>query len=283
MIVAVVNADDFGLSLSINAGIRDAYEHGILRSASLMANGEGFDDAVSQVKELPGLGVGIHLSLVGERPIASPHKLRGLIGSDGRLPPSYADFARGYLSRKFTPCEVYREMEAQIARVLHTGIRPTHLDSHQHVHLMPGIFDITMDLAEAYKIRVVRVPYDRRGFSPAFTSWRGVQLGILVFLSALARSKIRTRGLQCAASFHGLIDSGHLETGVLCAILSRLGDGVHEIMCHPGFETPALRHRYAAWGYTWESEAVALRSAAVRELVERRGIHLRSFAHAWRD
>jgi chitin disaccharide deacetylase len=165
MIVAVVNADDFGLSVSTNAGIRDAYEHGILRSASLMANGEGFDDAVSQVKELPGLGVGIHLSLVGERPIAPPHKLRGLIGSDGRLPPSYADFARGYLLRKFTPREVHREMEAQIARVLHAGIRPTHLDSHQHVHLMPGVFDLTLDLAEAYKIRVVRVPRDRAVFS----------------------------------------------------------------------------------------------------------------------
>jgi len=99
MIVAVVNADDFGLSVSINAGIRDAYENGILRSASLMANGEDFDDAASQVRELPGLGMGIHLSLVGERPIASPHKLRGLIDSDGRLPPSYADFARGFVAQ----------------------------------------------------------------------------------------------------------------------------------------------------------------------------------------
>jgi chitin disaccharide deacetylase len=111
---------------------------------------------------------------------------------------------------------------------------------------------------------------------------RGVQLGVLAFLSALARSKIRRRGLRCAAFFHGLVDSGHLDTQVLCAILSRLDHGVHEIMCHPGFETPALRHRYP-WGYTWESEAVALRSFAVKELVERRGIGLRSFAEAWCD
>jgi hypothetical protein len=52
----------------------------------MAANGEDFDDAASQVRELPGLGVGIHLSRVGERPIAPPHKLRGLIDSDGRLP-----------------------------------------------------------------------------------------------------------------------------------------------------------------------------------------------------
>ena len=73
------------------------------------------------------------------------------------------------LLRKFTAREVHREMEAQIARVLHAGIRPTHLDSHQHVHLMPGVFDIALDLAEAYKIRV-RVPHDRAVFSPALAS-----------------------------------------------------------------------------------------------------------------
>ena len=75
------------------------------------------------------------------------------------------------LLRKFTAREVHREMEAQIARVLHAGIRPTHLDSHQHVHLMPGVFDITLDLAEAYKIRVVRLSRDRAVFSPALASW----------------------------------------------------------------------------------------------------------------
>jgi hypothetical protein len=155
-----------------------------------MPNGEGFNDAVSQVRELPGLGVGIHLSLVCERPIASAHKIRGLVDSDGRLPSSYADFARAYLLRKFTPREVHREMEAQIARVLHAGVRPTHLDGHQHVHLMPGVFDIALDLAEAYKIRVVRVPHDRAVFSPAlaslsrrlscfsaWTSWRSRRTG----------------------------------------------------------------------------------------------------------
>ena len=79
------------------------------------------------------------------------HKIRGLVDSDGRLPSSYADFARAYLLRKFTPREVHREMEAQIARVLHAGVRPTHLDGHQHVHLMPGVFDIALDLVKLIK------------------------------------------------------------------------------------------------------------------------------------
>ena len=282
MIVAVVNADDFGLSVSINEGIWDAYEHGIVRSASLMANGEGFDDAVARVKEFPGLGVGVHLSLVGERPIAPAHELRGLVTSDGRLPTSYSQFARDYLLGKFTLREVRREIEAQIVRVLKAGVRPTHLDSHQHIHLLPGVFDLTLGLAKAFRIDVVRVPFDRAVLSPVLASARGVKLGALVFLSALARNKVRRLGLKSAGFFHGLAGSGHLDTRSLCAILSQLGHSVHEIMCHPGLETPALRHRYA-WGYAWETEACALRSAAVKELVERRRIGLRSFAEAWRE
>ena len=282
MIVAVVNADDFGLSPSINEGIERACKHGILRSASLMPNGEGFDDAIDRVKQIPELGVGIHLSLVGERPVAPAHELRGLVDCDGRLPASYADFARGYLSRRFTLREARREMEAQITRVLDAGIRPTHLDSHQHVHLLPGLLDLTLDLAQANQISVVRAAYDRAVFSRTLASGRGLQLGVLIFLSALARGRIRRRGLHCAGFFHGLAVSGHLDTQALCGILSRLGHGVNEIMCHPGFETPALRRRYA-WGYKWETEAEALGSGAAKKLVERRGISLRSFAEAWRE
>ncbi len=282
MIVAVVNADDFGLSPSTNEGIEDACKRGILRSASLMPNGEGFGDAVDRAKRIPELGVGIHLSLVGERPVAPPHELGGLVGRDGRLPAAYADFARAYLSRRFTLREARREMEAQILRVLDAGIRPTHLDSHQHVHLLPGLLGLTLDLAEANQIRVVRTAYDRSAFSRVLASGRGLQLGILILLSALARRKIRRRGLRCAGSFHGLAASGRLDTVALCGMLSRLGPGVNEIMCHPGFETLALRHRYA-WDYKWETEAEALGSAAAKELVERRGISLRNFAQAWRD
>jgi len=282
MIVAVVNADDFGLSPSINEGIEDACKNGILRSASLMPNGEGFGDAIDRGKQMPELGVGIHFSLVGERPVAATHELGGLVGRDGRLPASYTDFARGYLSRKFTLREARREMEAQITRVLDAGVQPTHLDSHQHVHLLPGLLDLTLDLAEANQIGVVRAAYDRAIFSRALASRRGLQLGVLIFLSALAKGKIRRRGLHCAGFFHGLAASGHLDTQALCGILSRLGHGVHEIMCHPGFEMPVLRHRYA-WGYRWKTEAEALGSAAAKKLVERRGISLRSFAEAWRE
>ena len=279
MIVAVVNADDFGLSTCINEGISVAYQQGILRSASLMPNGEAFSDAVDRIRQLPGLGVGVHLSLVGEGPIAPINSLRGL-AKQGKLPNSYVDFTRGYLLRTFTLAEIRREMRAQIDRVLNAGIQPTHLDSHQHIHVLPGILDVTLDLAQDYKINVVRVPDDRAALFGLPRSWRSMQLAALVLLSALARKKIGKKKLKSAGVFHGLAVSGRLDTESLAAILSRLQEGVHEIMCHPGVETAALRQRYA-WGYAWETEMAALRSSAVKQIVERRGIRLRNFAEAW--
>jgi chitin disaccharide deacetylase len=281
MIVAVVNADDFGLSPSVNEGIEQAYGNGILRSASLMPNGEGFGDAVDRIRGLPDLGVGIHLSLVGERSVAPHGELPGLVRADGWLPSSYADFARAFYSRRFGLSELRREMKAQIARVLETGIRPTHLDSHQHIHLLPGALGLTIELAKEARIKVVRTPCDR-SIGAVLRSKRGLRLGILCLFSALAKARLRKVGLRHAGSFHGLAVSGHLNAPALCRILSRLTDGVHEIMCHPGRETADLRRRYR-WGYEWESEIEALRSSAAKELVERRGICLRSFRDAWRD
>jgi hopanoid biosynthesis associated protein HpnK len=279
MIVAVINADDFGLSTGINEGISVAHEQGILRSASLMPNGEAFSDAVDRIRQLPDLGVGVHLSLVGETPIAPVNSLRGL-ARQGKLPDSYAAFARDYLLRRFSLAEVRREMRAQIDQVLEAGIQPTHLDSHQHIHLLPGILELTLDLAQAYQINVVRVPDDRTGLFRMRTSWRRVQLATLVLLSALARKKIAKSGLKSAGFFHGLAASGRLDTESLSAILSRLQDGINEVMCHPGLETAALRQRYA-WGYAWETEMAALRSSAIKQIVKRRGIRLRNFAEAW--
>jgi predicted glycoside hydrolase/deacetylase ChbG (UPF0249 family) len=166
MIVAVVNADDFGLSVSINAGIRDAMRTRHSAQRGLMANGEGFDDAVSRVKNIPVSGWGFICRSSAKGP--SRRLTNSAVSlTAGRLPPSYADFARGYLSRRFTPREVAPGNGAQIVHVLRAGIRPTHLDSHQHVHLMPGVFDLTLDLAEAYKIRVVRIPHVARFFTGA--------------------------------------------------------------------------------------------------------------------
>jgi predicted glycoside hydrolase/deacetylase ChbG (UPF0249 family) len=82
----ILNADDFGLTRGVNEGIIRAHHEGILTSATLMANGAAFEDAVEQARVTPSLGVGCHLVLVGGKSVAPPEKISSLVDAEGRLP-----------------------------------------------------------------------------------------------------------------------------------------------------------------------------------------------------
>src|SRR5205085_8509787 len=90
----IVNADDFGFTRGVNAGILRAFQGGILTSATLMANGDAFDEAAEMARAHPGLGVGIHLVAVGGRPLAPAAEIPSLVGADGRLPSTLTDLIK---------------------------------------------------------------------------------------------------------------------------------------------------------------------------------------------
>ncbi|MHB9037994.1 MAG: carbohydrate deacetylase [Armatimonadota bacterium] len=275
-ITLVVNADDFGLSEGINRGIESAFQQGILRSASIMPNGAAFDDAVHVAVRNPGLGVGIHLSLVDESCIAPPDDLRGLVDACGRFPASYTSFAKGYCLRRFGLREVQLEVKAQIAKVLGAGVMPTHIDSHQHVHLLPGIFDVVLAEARSTCIDTIRIPHSREVLSPFDARPRAIQSRVLFALCRIASAKARAAGMRFADHFWGLGTSGHMNEANLMRVLRNLRPGTNEIMMHPGFADTATAKRYP-WGYEWDAEASALTSDSVRRFVDENGIYLASF------
>src|SRR5271170_6655410 len=77
----IVNADDFGLSHSVNQAVIRAHRDGILTTASLMVNEPGFDEAVKLAKENPKLGVGLHLTLLQGRSALPPEKIPALVNA----------------------------------------------------------------------------------------------------------------------------------------------------------------------------------------------------------
>ncbi|HEY3299091.1 MAG TPA: ChbG/HpnK family deacetylase [Armatimonadota bacterium] len=272
----MVNADDFGLSEGINRGILSAFHEGILRSASLMPNGAAFTDAVSLARNNPDLGVGIHLSLVDERCVANAEAVRGLADKDSMLPGSYTSFVKGYFLKNFGISQIRAEMEAQVQKFLETGLKPTHIDSHQHLHIMPGIFEAVLEIAEKSDIRVVRVPLERGGVFPRSFDMRGASLIFLNALCGRASRKARASGFLVADHFWGLDASGRMNEENLVRALNSLRPGVNEIMCHPGFSDAASRQRYP-WGYQWDEEAAALKSESVRKIISDNNVRLASF------
>ncbi len=132
----IINADDFGLCESVNSAIIDCYLKGNLTSTTLMVNMPGTQHAVTLAKENSKLGIGLHFCLTEGRPLS---KCDSLVDKNGLF------FSRSKLLKKIflniiDYGEVKKEFEMQMDTALKFGINITHVDSHQHVHLIPKIF-----------------------------------------------------------------------------------------------------------------------------------------------
>src|ERR1700747_656451 len=81
----IVNADDLGWTAGVNRGIAEAHRNGLVTSASLLANGSAFEDGVKTARELPALGVGVHLNLSDGSPTSAPDQVKSLLNEKGQF------------------------------------------------------------------------------------------------------------------------------------------------------------------------------------------------------
>jgi chitin disaccharide deacetylase len=273
----IVHADDLGISESVNSAIALAHERGILTSASLMAVGEAFEDALRTCRSLPSLDVGVHLTLVEERPLSPTGAVPSLAGSSGRFPPTAMAFTQRYFARRINMEEIYRELEAQVRRVVDAGIPVTHLDSHQHLHMLPGIFEITVRLAREHGIHAVRVPREPLGFRMARSSQSVIRvIQQLVLNSFCLWSSRRIGDLRRPDHFAGFLFGGRMDISNLRTVLRNLPNwGSVEIMCHPSMDAP--ENRYSHWDYRGPDELEALLDPGLPALLEELGLSLGTY------
>jgi predicted glycoside hydrolase/deacetylase ChbG (UPF0249 family) len=271
----IVHADDFGISEAVNLGIVHAHRQGILTSTSVMANGRAFEHAVELAKENPTLDVGIHLTLTEEQAVADPAEVAGLVDAHNRLPPHALQFAARYARGRIPLAAVRAELTAQVRRVIEAGIVPSHLDGHQHLHVLPGVSAIVAELARAYGIRTVRYPAERvrgymlRNLKSSRRLAEQLALGMFSALSPL-------RELKRTDEFAGFYFGGNLNEANLAIVLGQLPAGrTTELMCHPGDDD--ARNAYAHWHYSWTAERDALASPRIRDLIANRGVRLISY------
>lgn len=273
----IINADDFGSHELINLGIIEGYVTGCITSTSIMSGGKAFEHAAALLENHPQLGVGVHLTLVSENPVADPSKIASLIDGDGRFPRQYPQFLVRYLSGQIRKEDIHRELTAQVAKAFEAGIRITHLDSHQHLHVLPGIMPIVLDIAREFNIRAIRIPDESYGFLGGypFKLFRVIARGGLTFLARFAR--MRTQGLIASPQhFFGMLAGGNMREEYLANIIHSLPAGVSEIMMHPGLHSNVLNETYN-WGYHWQDELSAVTSESVLHLIKKNNISLVSF------
>ena len=224
----IVNADDFGLTAGVNDGIIAAHAGGIVTSASLMVRQPVAREAIARAKDLPQLGLGLHVDL-GEWTCRDGewHELYRVVDPE--------DAAA-------VEAEFRRQVESFISLV---GRKPTHLDSHQHIHRQEPARSIVLACGAELGVPV-------RHFAP----------------------RVRYCG-----EFYGQYGNGQpwpnaITIEGLLATISLLPPGVTELACHPGFDDD-LSTMYAK---ERRIEVATLCDPRVRALIVEHGIELITFA-----
>ena len=262
----VVNADDFGFTPDVNAGIVEGHRHGILSATTIMANGAAFDDAVRLAREVPTLDIGCHLVLVSGRSLANGKPLPATVGQ------LLAALARREI-------RIYDELAAQVLAIQNAGIHPTHLDTHKHTHLAPPVLDAVARISQEFGI-----PWVRRPFDFPLTALRGavprakrLTSDALRLLRRRFHRVLERRGCRTTDHFAGFQITGRFRAAELGALLGSLPPGSTELMCHPGRCTDALRNARTRLKESREHELEALLAPEVRQALDRNGIKLVSY------
>jgi len=244
----IVNADDFGRTAGINAGVLEAHGRGIVTSATVMVLEKAAARGVREASErAPRLSLGLHFCVTGGGPPAAPARALPTLAPGGRfrrLPEE--------LPAEIPAAEVRAELEAQIA-VFQMLARqhPSHLDSHHHAARHPSIAPVFAAVAAARSL-------------PARAA------------DDASRRALRAAGVRTPDRFEGGFHGEGVRVERLVRILEELPDGVTELMCHPAIVDDALREgsRYAD---AREEEREILCDPAIRQLVRSLGIRLVGF------
>lgn len=245
----ITTADDLGIDKETNEAIKDCFENGVLTSSCLMAVGNAFEDAVENViKTHKDLEIGVHLDIIECKALTQKGKST-LTDENGNFNNSYIGMLLKSFDKKFLK-EVEEEFNAQIEKILSTGVKPTYINTHVHTHSIPNLFKIICKSAEKYSIPNVRtqgeLPYYTKGLK-RHTSIRyclniikNILLNTFTFINKI---ELKKYNIKTNKYFLGVLYTGQMDEETIIAGVERLPeDAVAEVICHPSTNPEKPRH-----------------------------------------
>lgn len=197
----IINADDFGLCDGVTLGILKAHHDGILTSTTCMMNMPHIENDLKLAAHFSNLGLGVHLVLT-----VGPSLTKVSFTDEN----GYFKSRNKYPDRKVivNQDELYKEWKAQIEKFIYlTGKKPTHLDSHHHVHLLPGNIDVALKLAKEYDLPIRQESYLQKDYE------------YVRFAEVFYNQTVSLKTIDDICHFN---------------------DDIFEMMCHPAFVDPYL-------------------------------------------
>jgi hopanoid biosynthesis associated protein HpnK len=233
----IINADDFGRSLSINQAIIRAHQEGILTTASLMVNGGAFEDAVDLAQRNPLLGIGLHLTLICGSSALPSHQIPGLVDSAQQFSNNPALSGMRYFFKPGLRRQLFQEIEAQFCKFSQTGLVLDHINGHLNIHLHPTVFSLLMENDLRWGIKCLRLTRDPLRLNLKLDRGRWLyrlsHFAIFGSLSFWAKPHLKRRSIQYTRNVFGLLQTGHMDESYLLHLLEALPKGDSELYCHP--------------------------------------------------
>jgi len=241
----IVNADDFGLTRGVNRAVAELWHAGALTSATLMATGAAFEDAVATTQACPGLSVGCHVVLTDGFPVSHPADIPTLMGADEKsFRPSLIEFVWAVMNGRVREEEIAREAYAQIARLQRAGIDVTHVDTHKHTHILPAVARPLLFAAERARVGAIRNPFEERWSIGAGHPklLRSLEVRALHPLRRkfFAMPQIRSGCVATTDGTIGISATGRLDRNALQQMLATMPAGTWELVTHPGYNDKDL-------------------------------------------
>lgn len=241
----IVNADDFGISKAVTLGILEAHKNGIVKSTTLMCNMEDAEYAANLSKNYNDLGVGIHFVLTAGKPLSKD--AQSLVDENG-------NFKSNSLIMKTAKIEdIRKEFNAQFEKFLSFGIKPTHIDSHHHVHKEPMVFEVVMEFSKKYNLPIRKVN-DK----------------------SIDKLKKLNKGMIFTEEFYGKenIESKHF----INLLIKNKDTEFLEIMCHPAYLDEKILNS-SSYLLERTKELSTLTSGEIKEYIKDNKIKLINYAN----
>ncbi len=265
----IVNADDYGYFESVSKGIMEGAEAGVITATGIMANSPSFNERIEWLKEVPDLDLGVHLNITYGRPLSST-MVNKLKFNNGIFPEKFT-VAKVLVAKKIQVVDIVEEWRTQILHCMDKNITVRFLNSHEHMHMFPGLFEETIGLAQEFNIPHVR-------FSTP--EWRG-KLGLSGLVrNTLMQAMVLVNAGKISAGIElpllGMNESGKLSLDYIKRVFANLKPGrVYELMCHPGhFDPNEIGDPKLLDYHHWESELNMLKSQEFTDICNELGIQL---------
>ncbi len=269
--------------MGVNRAIVETHCHGAVTSATLMANGQAFDDAVERAKSASRLSIGCHVVLVDgvplrvvKTPTLSDKKFPG-----GRFYQSLNSFALRALGGCIDTDEIEAEVTAQIRKLQAAGVAVSHLDTHKHTHIFPQVLRPLLRAARACGVPAVRNPFGPVRFSilakyPSLWK-RYSQVAVLNRLGGRFRKSVSEAEMLTTDGTVGIVATGAMDHYLFANIIDSLPEGTWELVCHPGYNDADLANIRTRLRESRVEELRVLISPEAREILDRSGVQLISY------